>query len=127
MKKSIVVILLMVLALSFALPQRSEARGGGWWILPAFVGGMILGSAVTAPYEYAYPPPRPVYAYPPARVYVYPPREYGHYPPGQAYAYPEQGYTPRYESPRGQWVIVPGQWVEGRWVPRHKAWATLNP
>ena len=125
MKRNILVVLLTVLTLSLAFPQKSEANSG-WWILPAFVGGMILGSAVTAPYGYAYPPPRPVYAYPPPhRVYVYPSRAYGDYPREEAYAYPEQGYTasPRYESPRGQWVIVPGQWVEGRWVPRHKAWA----
>jgi hypothetical protein len=31
------------------------------------------------------------------------------------------------EAPPGQWVIIPGQWVGGRWVPSHRAWIPLNP
>jgi len=45
--------------------------------------------------------------------------------------YDEQryGYSPAYELNRsaykpgyGHWVIVPGQWVNGQWVPEHQVW-----
>ena len=39
----------------------------------------------------------------------------------QAYA------SPGNEAPPGQWVIVPGTWVEGKWVPSHKVWVPINP
>lgn len=26
----------------------------------------------------------------------------------------------------GEWVTVPGQWVDGRWVPPHRAWVPAN-
>jgi hypothetical protein len=29
--------------------------------------------------------------------------------------------------PSGRWVTVPGQWVNGRWVPTHKVWVSANP
>lgn len=35
-----------------------------------------------------------------------------------------QGST---ENPPGQWVMVPGQWVGGKWVPAHKVWTPVNP
>jgi surface antigen len=31
------------------------------------------------------------------------------------------------EAPPGEWVMVPGQWVGGRWVPAHKQWVPVNP
>ncbi len=31
------------------------------------------------------------------------------------------------EQPPGRWVMVPGQWVWGKWVPAHRAWVPLNP
>ncbi len=31
------------------------------------------------------------------------------------------------EAPPGEWVVIPGQWVGGRWVPSHRAWVPLNP
>ncbi|HOP85282.1 MAG TPA: glycine zipper domain-containing protein [Syntrophorhabdaceae bacterium] len=42
-------------------------------------------------------------------------------------------YKPAYacpdgtENPPGKWVEVPGQWVNGRWVPAHKVWMPVNP
>jgi hypothetical protein len=71
MKRTFPAMLLVLFALSVALPTRSEAHGGGGWWLPAFVGGMIFGSAIAGPHAYAYPPPVPAYP-PPAPVYVYP-------------------------------------------------------
>ena len=31
------------------------------------------------------------------------------------------------EGPPGQWVQVPGKWVDGKWIPAHKAWVPVNP
>ncbi len=31
------------------------------------------------------------------------------------------------ESPPGEWVTVPGQWSDGRWVPSHRVWVPVNP
>jgi surface antigen len=31
------------------------------------------------------------------------------------------------EQPPGRWVMVPGQWVGGKWVPAHRAWVPVNP
>jgi surface antigen len=31
------------------------------------------------------------------------------------------------EPPPGQWVEVPGEWVNGKWVPAHKVWLPVNP
>ena len=42
-------------------------------------------------------------------------------PPRSAYVYPPPG-----GNPAGAWVLVPGQWVEGRWIPSHRAWAPAN-
>lgn len=222
MKKSTSAMLLMVLALSLALPQRGEAHGGGsgWWILPAFLEGIILGTIFTASHE---PPPAPVYGYPPPAPYVYPPDENpadgnAQAPPklqapvsqgafamklvsvlkmgnvtteaqaadilasvgiipkdgwivdrpmtvsivrdlqskvgaaatakkipldkGKAEAAyqvviteyvfasgnaspppPAYTYSPSGGSAAGSWVTVPGMWVDGRWVPPHKAWS----
>jgi len=40
---------------------------------------------------------------------------------------PPPGYTAGPQSyPPGEWVTVPGQSVNGKWVPSHKAWAPLK-
>jgi uncharacterized protein YcfJ len=31
------------------------------------------------------------------------------------------------ESPPGEWITVPGQWVGGKWIPSHRAWVPVNP
>jgi hypothetical protein len=127
-KKTVLLTAVVLVGFSLALPQASYANGYyggyGWWVPGAFLGGMLLGAAIARPWYpppvYAYPPPAPVYAYP-QPAYVYPPR--------QTYAYPDPNHSPRprAESPPGEWVTVPGQWVGGKWVPQHKAWAPSNP
>jgi hypothetical protein len=126
-KVAAIVVITLVGAL-LALPTTSHAwrgRGGWGWGPGAFVGGALLGAALTAPY-YAYPPP--AYAYPPPQV-VYTA------PPPPAYAYPAQPAPPpaAFQPPpapqvqgRGQWVEVPGQTVSNMWIPPHKVWVPDN-
>ncbi len=130
-KKSFVVAILILTILvgsSLALPTTSHARwhGRGWYVPGAFAGGLLLGTALSRPYYYA---PAPVYVYPPpAVVYTEPPP--AAYVPNQAYAYPDPAVTAEPEShasQSGQWVDVPGQYVDGRWVPPHKAWVPDSP
>jgi outer membrane lipoprotein SlyB len=44
--------------------------------------------------------------------------------PKTAYVSPEGSAT---ENPPGEWVQVPGQWADGKWVPSHKVWVPINP
>ena len=44
--------------------------------------------------------------------------------PQTVYAAPDSSVQ---EAPPGEWVMVPGQWVGGRWVPAHKQWVPINP
>ena len=69
MKKIVLIMVVLALVLSLALPQRTQAHGGGWWVPGAFFGGLLFGTAIARPWYY-YPPP--VYAYPPP-AYAYPP------------------------------------------------------
>jgi hypothetical protein len=72
MKKSILIVLFVVTAVSLAFPRAGHSwghgHGYGWYAPGAFVGGALFGAALARPY-YAYPPP-PVYAYPPTRICV---------------------------------------------------------
>jgi len=118
--KGIAVIVAILLAVTLAAPSTSHAWGG-WWVPGAFVGGVLVGTAIAHPW-YA-PPPVYVYPYPaPQVVYTPPP------PPPQAYypppAPPEAAAAPQ---GKGQWVDVPGQMVNNIWVPPHKAWAPAGP
>jgi hypothetical protein len=72
---------------------------------------------------------------------AYPERPYGrYYAPDNSYTHdrpyaslpPQEGYrgSPQgqpIEPPPGHWVDVPGQWVNGKWVPSHKVWVLVNP
>jgi hypothetical protein len=145
-KKSFGIIVVVLVGISLTFPAMSQARGGwgrggwGWYAGGAFVGGAILGAAIARPWYYGYPPPyygypSPYYAYPPPAV-VYAPQP-PVYSPNQAYAYPDPAVTSRQgpavtpgsdgTSPSGQWIEVPGQSINGRWVPPHKAWAPNSP
>ncbi|MBA4390626.1 MAG: hypothetical protein C0399_06795 [Syntrophus sp. (in: bacteria)] len=133
-KKSLVIIIVVLIGISLALPATSQARwyghrgGRGWYGAGAFTGGVLLGAAIARPWYYT---PAPVYVYP----YSYPPPTvvYTTPPPGyfsnQGYAYPDPAVTSRLDgnpSP-GQWVEVPGQSINGKWVPPHRAWVLDNP
>jgi outer membrane lipoprotein SlyB len=46
----------------------------------------------------------------------------------RAQASREQTYAnPEDQAPPGEWVVVPGRWVEGKWVPSHRVWVPVNP
>ena len=113
MKAKVVVMLLAVmLTLLVINPVPSYAGGhgyyNGWAVGGALVGGAVLGtvlgSALAGP-RYV-PAPQPVVAYP-APAYA------------ESYAYPAPVYGC---APPGQWVVVPGRWADGRWVPPHRVW-----
>jgi hypothetical protein len=48
----------------------------------------------------------------------------GPYYSGQEY---RGGPGPDVQNPPGEWVTVPGRWVNGRWVPSHRVWVPVNP
>lgn len=31
------------------------------------------------------------------------------------------------DQPPGQWIEIPGQWKDGKWVPAHRVWVPVNP
>lgn len=139
-KKSFLIIIIALIGISLALPADSEARrygrygcrgGWGWYGAGALAGGVLLGAAIARPWYYG---PSPVYVYsPPAVIYTSPPVYFSN----QAYAYPDPAVTSRPDSTlasrpdsrpsSGQWVEVPGQSVNGKWVPPHKVWVSDNP
>jgi hypothetical protein len=111
---SIICLLLIVSSVSYSW-SRGYYYGGcnnGWAVGSVIAGGILLGAVVgnmiaqSAAYN---PPPQRVYVYPPSNV---------------AYAYPDPEFTARYSKskPSGEWAIVPGQSVNGKWVPEHKVW-----
>ena len=78
----------------------------GWYGAGVLAGGILLGALIAQPWYYRQ---APVYTAP-STVYV----------PNQAYAYPDPNLTSKEGS--GEWVEVPGQSVNGKWVPPHKTW-----
>ncbi len=42
------------------------------------------------------------------------------------YGNPTLGYS-TYNPGAGYWVTVPGQWVNGQWIPQHQVWVPANP
>ena len=129
MKTRFLLIVIVVLAVALAAPgmgyagryyYRGPHRHYGWYGPGAFVGGVVVGSAFARPWYYG---PAPVYVYPaPAAVYANPAPAYT-YPQGQAYAYPDPNYQAGASGtePSSESVTVPGQWVNGTWVPPHEA------
>jgi len=141
MRNKASIFIVIVVAISIAIPSTGHAWGHwGWYGAGAFTGGVLLGAAVARPWYYA---PAPIYVYPtPPVVYAAPPVyavQPPAYAPGQAYAYPNPSYAPQAQSqvpvppraegagPAGQWVDVPAQSVSGKWVPAHRAWVPANP
>lgn len=124
MMNRIVAIIILLGFISLAIPADSHAHRYGWYGAGAFFGGVIVGTAIARPWY----PPAPIYVYPaPPVVYTYPAPVYV-YPSNRAYAYPDPTYAPPpSQNPPGEWVVVPGQSVDGRWVPSHRAWVPVNP
>jgi hypothetical protein len=129
MKKKMLAVLFIVLGLSCIVPAAGFAWGErpgpgyhGWrgpyrqhgWHRPR----VYVGASLVNPW---YIPP-PVYVYSPPVVYANP-------VPPPASAYPDPWLTGQYTdaNPPGQWVTVPGQWIDGKWVPSHRAWVAVNP
>lgn len=133
MKKNIYLVVILIISLSLILPSVSYSwsRGyyrpyghyrcggynNGWAVGAAIVGGILAGAVVgniiaqSAAYNAL---PQRVYPAPQTNV---------------AYAYPDPAFIAKYgqkKSP-GEWVIVPGQSVDGKWVPEHKVWLAVNP
>jgi hypothetical protein len=118
MKKKTFLILILGFLLVLTLSvQESQARGrhhgnSGLYaagaVLGGFVLGAVIGSAISQPHYVS--APQPVYAYPGEPVITH-------------------GYaqSPVYAGPPGRWVVVPGMWVHGRWVPAHRVWTPVNP
>jgi hypothetical protein len=87
-------------------------RGYGYWYgPPSYVGPWFF------PYWYVTIVP-PIYATPPpvALPALQPP-----------YAYPDPAFVEKYGGTNsaqdsGEWVTVPGQYVDGTWVKEHKVW-----
>ena len=141
-KQTFIIIIVALIGISLAFPVVSQARGGwgrggwGWYGGGAFVSGAVLGAAIASPWYYGYGyGPTPYYGYPPpGTVYSAPPPVYT---PNQAYAYPDPNVAPQQSPtvtpgtdgtpPSGQWVEVPGQSINNRWVPSHKVWVPNNP
>ncbi len=144
MKRSTLIILLFaLLGLILALPCVSDAAGGyrggghgfrggyyhgyhGWHGYGWYGPRVFIGPGYVAPWYY---PPPPVYVVPAPSAYAMP-------APDPAYAYPDPAVTPGYPqgdqgnglpSGPGEWVTVPGQYVDGRWIGEHQAWVPANP
>lgn len=146
MKKIIIITVLItgMLALSSSSfghgwPYYRHYGGCGWgscgWETAAVVGGSILlgtflGMAINSNYRYAYPP-RPVYGYPGSEApYAAPDPAFIERYSGEKSSenYPAPVYSSRDSShqPPGAWITVPGQWVQGIWVPAHQVWLPEN-
>jgi hypothetical protein len=127
MKRS-VIIALVLLGLITVLPCTSDAAGGyhgrgygyhggyrhGWYGYGWYGPRVVVAPAYVAPWYY--PVPSPVYATPPPVAYAEP-----------DYAYPDPAGTQDYgqndpTNGPGEWVIVPGQYVNRRWIAEHRAW-----
>jgi hypothetical protein len=110
MAKRMLVILVVGLVLSMSYASVSHAGyrhghdRGGLYAAGALVGGLLIGTVIGS----AISQPR-------------------YFAPASVYAYPSYGSAYATEDPPGEWVVVPGRWVNGTWVPAHKVWAPVNP
>jgi hypothetical protein len=123
MKKTLLLIVFIFMTLFFAFPAESRYYSGhhyyryhGWHYPRVF-----FGTSLIIPWYIPVAPP----------VYVYTqPVVYGTSAQHQAYAFPDPEFIAKYnksENPPGEWVTVPGQWVDSTWVPSHKVQVPVNP
>ncbi len=124
MKRRIALLLAISLLFSLAFVPVSYAGprhyggghrhyGDGYYAAGALIGGLLLGTVIgSAISQPVYTASRPAYACP---------------APATEYAYPPDGGIYYREEPPGEWVTVPGKWVNGKWVPTHRVWVPLEP
>ncbi len=101
-----------------------------WWVPGAVIASsVILSAAIIRPW---YRIPGTVYAYPSSEA-VYIPDSSTNIIPRRAYASPDPQFISKYgrtgtkETRSGEWITVPGQQVNGKWIPSHKVWVPSNP
>ncbi len=129
--KKYLVILTVVLSISMIMPSAGYSWGShhpsvhvhyGWGpaaiIAGTWLTGALILSAISRPAQPA-PQPAVVYVQPGATVYATPAP-----PPPPPYS---SSNPPSNNSGTGEWVTVPGQWVDGTWVPQHTVFVQRNP
>jgi hypothetical protein len=129
MKKRISVVLVLLVGLIISLPSTGYTwrngyyygRGGCYggcgysndWGWAAAIAGSVIAAGVIAS----------VIANQKPLIYI---------DQRSAYAYPDPDFTAKYgatppaNSPPGEWVLVPGQWVNGVWVDDHEVWVSRD-
>ena len=145
MKRKIVMLIVFVLGILFILPieglawRKGTNIGGGHTSI--WVGSSVGYRHGWRPYRpYGWNRPRvyvgtsfiyPWYTTSPSVIYVNPPPTvvYSNPTPQTAYAYPDPALTSQnpVDNPPGEWITIPGQWINGKWVPSHKTWVPVNP
>ncbi len=99
----------------------SGAHYHGGYGYSSYGTGVFIGAAVVAPLYY--PVPSPVYEPPPPAIYdTTGPEASLEYPdssvPPEEYAQDSQ------TNSAGEWITVPGQYVDGSWIPEHRVWVS---
>jgi len=146
MKKVCVLSVLIIATLALVSPSFGHGwyyGGCGWgscgyngWEAAAIVGGSILlGTFLGIMINNSYWPVPPS-----QETYVYPETQYPYAAPDPAFVERHAGKEnhgsqpgPEYSSQEnianqpGEWVTVPGQWVQDAWVPSHRVWVPDNP
>ncbi|HEX2964731.1 MAG TPA: hypothetical protein VHO84_03050 [Syntrophorhabdaceae bacterium] len=129
--KTFLIIVTVVLAFSMIMPSAGHAWGRhhpavhvhyGWGPAAIIAGTWLTGALVLGAISRASQPPQQpavVYVQPGATVYATPAPP----PPATPYSNP----NPTFDSGTGEWVTVPGQWVNGTWVPQHTVFVPRNP
>jgi hypothetical protein len=143
MKRKIAITLILAFSLFMILPSVGHSWHRGYpghyygnghyyghgyyydWVPAAIIAGTFLTSAIIMSatnnrnVQPSHQPP-PAYVGPGPTVY---------YPPSsQPYAAPYPESVAKYgNSPTGEWVTIPGQWVGDTWVPQHQVFVSTNP
>ncbi len=130
--KKLIIIVTVVLAFSMIIPSSGYSWYRhhpavhvhyGWGPAAIIAGTWLTGALIWGAVNRASQPPQQptvVYVQPGATVYATPA------PPSPAAPYPNPN-TPSNNSGTGEWVTVPGQWVDGTWVPQHTVLVPRNP
>jgi len=130
----------MVIAVMFVVPSMGFAHGhwyhrhccysSHWWVPGAVIAsGLLLSVAIIRPW---YTPPKTIYVYPSSTIVRTQDNSTG-VVSKRAYATPDPQFISKYghaganEVRTGEWVTVPGQQVDGKWIPPHKVWLPSSP